>query len=61
MNDCIEISNIQILQPASLVINVNIQKPRQVSKGSFPVSTIAVPCWPARAFGLPFSLVPNPL
>lgn len=36
MSNCTEISQVQILQPASLVINVNIQKPCQGSKRQFP-------------------------
>ena len=36
MSNCIEICKVQILEPASLVINVNTQKPRQSSKRQFP-------------------------
>lgn len=36
MNNCTEISKVQILQLASLIINVNIQNPHQVSKRQFP-------------------------
>lgn len=36
MNSCVEISIVQILPPASLVINVDVQNPGQVLKRQLP-------------------------